>query len=283
VLVADDANDIQILVARFLSDVNAEVEVASDGEQAVAQVLTAEREARPFDVVLMDLHMPAIDGAEAVRMLRAAGVRRPVIALTASANLEDRDRCTQAGYNDFLTKPIDRAQLIQKITTFCGSSAPTDQVPDTSHEPSPGEVPDTSHEPSPGEVPDTSHEPSPGEVPDTSRAGGFDAGRLLGVVGGDQGAWQAVMALFGRDAPPLLQAIRGAVAGDDLPLVRDRAHKLKGMLLNVGAADTARVAGELEGAARSGARDQLPSLATRLASDVAQICESMATHSRSAA
>ncbi len=269
-LVADDSVDIQLLLTRFLTDIGAVVELASNGREAVARVLAAEREARPFDLVLMDLHMPELDGAEAVQELRAAGVQRPVIALTASAYLEDRDRCTQAGYNDFLTKPVDRSQLIQRIATLCGKGAA--QPPES---PQPPGSPETPGQPA-AQVPRR-------EVPDASRTTDFDPGRLLAMVGGDEGAREAVVALFRGNAPPLMRAIQDAVAAGDTAVVRAAAHKIKGMLLNVCAAGAAQLASELESAARAGAHDRFAALTASLAIEIRHVCDAMATHDRSAA
>jgi CheY-like chemotaxis protein len=79
----------------------------------------------PFDLVLMDLHMPGIDGLEAARRIRAAEAetnhRTPIIALTANAFAEDREACLAAGMDGFLVKPLDREQLAALLKTIAKS------------------------------------------------------------------------------------------------------------------------------------------------------------------
>ena len=106
VLLADDGPDNQRLLGRILGDTGLEVTVVGDGLQAV----TAASRQR-FDLVLMDMQMPVMDGLTATRTLRAAGVTTPIVALTANAMAEDRDRAQQAGCSHFATKPIDRRAL----------------------------------------------------------------------------------------------------------------------------------------------------------------------------
>jgi PAS domain S-box-containing protein len=106
VLVADDGPDNQRLLGRILGDTGLEVTVVGDGLQAVTAA-----SGRRFDLVLMDMQMPVMDGLAATRTLRAAGVTTPIVALTANAMAEDRERAQQAGCSHFATKPIDRRAL----------------------------------------------------------------------------------------------------------------------------------------------------------------------------
>jgi signal transduction histidine kinase/HPt (histidine-containing phosphotransfer) domain-containing protein/ActR/RegA family two-component response regulator len=257
VLIADDSADIQLLVTRFLADIDAEVAVVSNGRQAVETALTALREERAFDIILMDLHMPELDGAEAVRTLRTAGINQPMIALTASAYPEDRERCAKAGYSDFLSKPIDRAELIQKIATHSGvRHGGADKA---------GRLPSTR---------DTGRVAVPGV---SSPYAVFDGDRLLAMVGGDHSVRDAVLGLFRGDAPALLETIQAAVTTGDHAGVRASAHRLKGMLLTVCANDAADAATDLETAARAGQGQHFEQLTAVLRAEITKVCESMAS------
>ena len=88
--------------------------MATTGGEAVAAFVEARAAGVPFDVVLMDLHLPGMDGIEAARRIRATetgGTRTPIIALTADADPEMRDACLAAGMDGFVTKPLDRDRL----------------------------------------------------------------------------------------------------------------------------------------------------------------------------
>jgi CheY-like chemotaxis protein len=116
ILVAED-NEINALLAQsLLTRLGHRCAVATTGDAAVTTWSSAQAAGAPFDLVLMDVHMPGSDGIAATRRLRAleaeqGGRRTPVIALTANALDEDRDACLNAGMDGFLTKPLDREQL----------------------------------------------------------------------------------------------------------------------------------------------------------------------------
>jgi CheY-like chemotaxis protein len=111
ILYIDDVPDNQRLVLFFLSKVGAEIEMADDGHQGVERALAAAQSNRPFDLVLMDMQMPVMDGYEATAALRAAGFAQPIIAVTAHAMAGDRQKCMDAGCDEYLTKPVDRRKL----------------------------------------------------------------------------------------------------------------------------------------------------------------------------
>ncbi|HYX38651.1 MAG TPA: PAS domain S-box protein [Oligoflexus sp.] len=110
VLLADDSTDNQFLIARFLRKHGAAVEIANDGEEAIRKALHSE-----FDLILMDIQMPRVDGYEATRALRLNGYDKPIIALTAHAMAEERARTRAAGCTGHLTKPINQHELIDTI------------------------------------------------------------------------------------------------------------------------------------------------------------------------
>jgi CheY-like chemotaxis protein len=117
ILIAED-NEINALLARALiTRLGHRPLVVADGAAAFAAWRAARTAGTPYDLVLMDVHMPASDGIAATRRIRAAeadgadGARTPIIALTADALSEDRDACLKAGMDGFLTKPLDRDRL----------------------------------------------------------------------------------------------------------------------------------------------------------------------------
>lgn len=118
VLVTDDATDNQLLVSRFLSLEGAQVEVASGGEEALQKTMKSD-----FDVILMDIQMPGIDGYEVTRRLRERGYQRPIIALTAYAMRSDIEKSLESGFDDHIAKPIKKTDLITGILTHLAKSA----------------------------------------------------------------------------------------------------------------------------------------------------------------
>ena len=112
VLLAEDGRDNQKLITFFLEAVGATVQVANNGREALDLLRSIECESH-FDLILMDMQMPEVDGYEATRVLRTLGVSTPVIALTAHAMGGDREKCIGAGCDYFLTKPIHRPDFIE--------------------------------------------------------------------------------------------------------------------------------------------------------------------------
>lgn len=110
ILVVDDSPDNQQLFMLLLSKAGAITDVASNGSEGVNAALTNE-----YDVVLMDVQMPIMDGHQATQLLRSKGYTSPVVALTAHAMVEERARATQSGFTDFLSKPVHRDDLVQML------------------------------------------------------------------------------------------------------------------------------------------------------------------------
>jgi hypothetical protein len=115
VLLVEDASDSQELLALYLRQAGLEVEAAGEGLTACALAINAAASGAPFDVILMDMQMPVLDGYRATVRLRAAGYSRPIVALTAHAMEGEREKCLRAGCDDFATKPIAREALVDLI------------------------------------------------------------------------------------------------------------------------------------------------------------------------
>jgi CheY-like chemotaxis protein/anti-sigma regulatory factor (Ser/Thr protein kinase) len=127
ILVAED-NEINALLARaLLVKLGHRPTMAESGAAAIESWLAARAGGAPYDCVLMDLHMPGMDGLEATRRIRAIeaehdGTRTPIVALTANVSAEDRDACLAAGMDGFLVKPLDRERLAATLATFSASA-----------------------------------------------------------------------------------------------------------------------------------------------------------------
>ncbi|WP_417379749.1 response regulator [Gimesia sp.] len=119
VLLAEDGPDNQKLISFILKKSGAEVTVAGNGEAARKAAMRALEIGLLYDVVLMDMQMPILDGYSATRLLREQGYPGPIISLTANAMEGDREKCISVGCNDYLTKPIDRRKLVNMVADFC--------------------------------------------------------------------------------------------------------------------------------------------------------------------
>jgi PAS domain S-box-containing protein len=110
ILVVDDAPDNRLIVQKFLTHSGATVEHAADGRSAAQRALK-----QNFDLIVMDIQMPEFDGYETVSYLRKRGYKKPIIALSAHAMREDRERSLAFGFNEHLSKPVDRNELLTHI------------------------------------------------------------------------------------------------------------------------------------------------------------------------
>jgi PAS domain S-box-containing protein len=209
VLLAEDHPVNQKVAVRMLQHQGHSVTVASDGRQAVAQF-----EASPFDVVLMDLQMPEMDGFEALRAIRdrelSTGRHTPIIALTAHAMQGDRERCLDAGFDGYLPKPIRQADLHAVLTTLVRDH--------------------------PKESPEQEDEPL--------------LAALSQMCGGDDDFARELAESFLESAPSCIAGIETALESADVRGLTASAHALSGISRTLGAASLAALATDVEASGR---------------------------------
>ena len=121
VLLAEDYMENQRLIALILSKAGMDVTVADNGKIALDKALEAQARGESYDVVIMDMQMPVMDGYEATRLLRSDGYKLPIIAMTAHAMPGDQNKCIEAGCDSYLSKPICREELLDTLQAIVNS------------------------------------------------------------------------------------------------------------------------------------------------------------------
>ena len=120
ILLAEDGRDNQFLIAYHLRKAGAEVDIAANGRIALELLGHAAAEGRPYELLLTDIQMPEMDGYTLARSLRESGSALAIVALTAHAMAEDRQKCLDAGCDDYAVKPIDKARLLETCARWIG-------------------------------------------------------------------------------------------------------------------------------------------------------------------
>jgi CheY-like chemotaxis protein len=126
ILLAEDGPDNQRLISFHLRKAGAEVSIADNGRIALEMIEAAAAAGKPFDLLLTDMQMPEMDGYTLSRTLRQRGSRLRIVALTAHAMAEDRDKCTAAGCDDYASKPIDKLALLATCARWMAAPAAAD-------------------------------------------------------------------------------------------------------------------------------------------------------------
>jgi CheY-like chemotaxis protein len=122
VLLVDDGHHNRNILSIYLAQAGVQIDVAEDGRIGCDMALQVMAEGHPYDLVLMDMQMPVLDGYAAARELRDNGYRGPIIALTAHAMAGDRDKCLRAGCTDYLSKPVSRHDLVAMLARFLSTA-----------------------------------------------------------------------------------------------------------------------------------------------------------------
>ncbi|NUQ62211.1 MAG: response regulator [Pirellulales bacterium] len=242
VLLAEDSLVSQKLVFELLSRQGHEVVIVNNGREAVAAV-----RAQPFDLALMDVSMPEMDGLEATAVIRArerhTGRHLPIIAMTAHAMKGDCERCLAAGMDEYVSKPVHARRLFEKMRIVAERFAPEEA---------------------------RAGGPVPPEKP-------FDWEKALDAFRGDSELFHVVAEAFVEEAPRLLAAIHQAIETGNEAELKRAAHTLKGSLRHIAADDAFEEAFRLEQAETCGG-EELRKLTTRLETQVGRILPVLCDH-----
>jgi signal transduction histidine kinase/ActR/RegA family two-component response regulator len=129
ILVVEDGPDNQILISFLLRKAGSEVEIAENGARGVEQALASREAGQPYDLIIMDMQMPVMDGYAATTTLRDSGWTGPIVALTAHALKEEAERCLAAGCDAYLRKPIERPEFFAVIGQYLHGVPSESRVP----------------------------------------------------------------------------------------------------------------------------------------------------------
>jgi len=229
-LLAEDNEINTLLACTVLEEAGYSVECVVNGEEAVAAV-----EARAFDLVIMDVQMPRMDGLQATRAIRALPgprSRTPILAMTANAMRSDREACLAAGMDDFVSKPIDPEAFLRSVSRFAAAELWADDGAE-----------------------EASASPAPSDLPDLDEAKLDNFARLMPAP-----KLKAVIDSYLTGARGRLLRIEELIGDLDFPGLAREAHDLKGVSGNFGARRLQALAEQLERACQAGDDAEAPRL-----------------------
>jgi two-component system sensor histidine kinase/response regulator len=222
ILLAEDNRINQEIAVELLTGVGLKVEVANDGFEAVEKARGG-----GYDLILMDMQMPGMDGLEATRVIRALPgcATLPILAMTANAYDEDRELCHASGMNDFIAKPVDPEQLFGMLARWLPAMA---MVPPTAPV-------------------------AEGALPaELAAIPGLDAERGLQMLNGHLAAYLRLLRLYAVDHADDMTRLRERMSQGEMDEARRFAHTLKGASGNLGATGVQSLAAELEATIKEG-------------------------------
>ena len=246
ILVAEDTPLNQTFILRLLEKNGAQPILVENGRQALETF-----NPDSFDVVLMDVQMPEMDGFEATREIRkleaSSDSHIPIIAMTAYATEGDRERCLEAGMDDYVSKPISASKLFQAIEALVPPE-PEEEVP----------------------IPATA-----GSAADRQKSVSLNAEGLIRSFENDQELFQELVEIFLNDFPQMLNALRDSLMSADAENFKRTAHSLKGMLRNFQAESAAETAFELEQIGDQGKLDGADEIVNSLAGELDDVARKL--------
>jgi signal transduction histidine kinase/DNA-binding response OmpR family regulator/HPt (histidine-containing phosphotransfer) domain-containing protein len=266
-LVEDNANNREVALD-FLAAARMRVDCAADGLEAVAMVKDGD-----YDLVLMDIQMPVLDGLSAAREIRALPgcVDLPIVAMTANALSGDHERSLAAGMNDHVIKPIDPDLLFRALLRLIDPARLLGRA-----------LPALAEVVADAGVADAG-QPSALVPPALPPLTGVDWRQALASSSGDPARLQRRLASFAREYADAPQSISEALAGGADEVLLGLAHNLRSGATYIGAAALARIAGDLEQTLRDGHREGLAQLASELARTLQAVLQGLAQAAGAAA
>jgi len=248
-LVEDNAINQQV-ATELLEQGGFVVTVAGNGKEGVQAVETS-----AFDLVLMDIQMPEMDGHEATRIIRKkhSSDSLPIIALTAHAMAGEREKCLNSGMNDYLSKPINTEDLFAVLTKWI---KPGERSIPVSKEPPPFTE---------------DHDELPVELP------GINVSEGLERVGGKKGFFKKLLLEFYNDYRSAAEEITEALSNGQTEYAKRRAHTIKGVAATIGAEHLKKNASDLEEAFIHDTGDDKQALLSELTGSLAEVIESIGT------
>jgi CheY-like chemotaxis protein/HPt (histidine-containing phosphotransfer) domain-containing protein len=240
VLLAEDNELNQKLIVRLLEKRGHDSVVAANGREALAKL---DKPSKTFDLILMDIQMPDMGGFEATARIRereaGSGRRLPIVALTAHATKEDRDRCLAAGMDAYVSKPVTARELFETIESVATGRKVT--------------------------------EPMHSTVKDSGAV--IDETTLMARVDHDLKLLNKMIELFCDDCPKMLAEIQEYVSAEDAPALAKAVHTFAGSAGNFAATRTVEAARALEKAAREDRLDRIKEAFSVLENEVSRLVE----------
>jgi CheY-like chemotaxis protein/HPt (histidine-containing phosphotransfer) domain-containing protein len=252
VLLVEDNAINQEVASKILSGAGLKVDVAGNGREAVEAV-----KKRSYDAVLMDIQMPEMDGYQATGVIReeARLNQLPIIAMTAHAMEGDREKCLEAGMNDYVSKPVNPEQLFSVLQKWIKPRVK-------------GKAPSG--------APVAPAVPAPaGPAADLRSLKGVDVEAGLRRLAGDAVLYRRLLVDFARSQAKAATEVRSALLAGDTERVRRLAHTLKGVAGNLAATGLEAAAREMESAARAGRLDGIGPKVEAMQSALTQVLESV--------
>jgi len=270
VLLAEDTPANQKLVTYVLSKRGHSVEVAQNGKQALEAV-----DQQDFDVVLMDVQMPVMDGFQATQAIRKLAdpkrARLPVIAMTAHALKGDSDRCLEAGMDGYISKPVKGEELIELVERLAGTGGCDVQA-----------VPPPEQDPPRGAIAESETKNVVRQVP-AGDASVFDLDEALSICGGNYGIVQEMVACLFDEADSLIEKMRTALNTGNATGLGNAAHRLKGTVLYLGARSATDATQRVERIGQSGDLTAAAEAIDELLTQIERLKEALARPMQSSA